>query len=138
MAVHRFSSLPSVSAFSSVTASYLSQVDSAAVGLGCCQAHCDLCGRCFKRRGFGRHRCSGACPHPTVQARQQFQHVYLCSMRFRRSQDLVLHQASCSLSLQFPFGDHVTFVAVVQQDRTGQVCECVCVCMRERVRVREK
>ena len=104
MAVHRCSSSPSVSA-SSVTVSNLSQVDSVALGLGCCHAHCDLCGRCFKRRGFGRHRCSGACPRPTVQARQQFQHVRLCSRCFRRSQDLVRHQVSCSLSLSnFPSG----------------------------------
>ena len=104
MAVHRCSGSPSVSA-SSVTVSNLGQVDLVAVGLECCQAHCDLCGRCFKRRGYGRHCCSGACPRPTVQARQQFQHVCLCSRRFRHSQDLVRHQASCSLSLSnFPSG----------------------------------
>ena len=32
------------------------------------------------------------------------------------------------LSLRFLFGDHVTFVAVAQQDRTGQVHVCVRVC----------
>ena len=74
IAVHCCNNSPSVSI--SVTASHLRQVDSTAAGLGCCQAHCELCGRCFKRRGFGRHRCSGACPRPTVQARQYFQYVY--------------------------------------------------------------
>ena len=75
VASHCCSSSPSVAASISVTASNPSQVNSAADGLGYCQAHCAVCGRCFKLRGFGRHRCVGACPHPTVQAREQFQHV---------------------------------------------------------------
>ena len=131
MAVHRCSSLPSFSASISITASNLSQVNMAAAGLGCCQAHCDLCGRCFKRRGFGRHRCSEACPHPTLRARQQFQHVCLCSGRFRRSWDLVWERVPSFYPTSLR--DHGTFVEVAQQDRTGvlaYVCVCVCVCAR--------
>ncbi len=65
----------------------------------CCAAHCGNCNRCFRSLpGRKRHRCTSSCPRPSSQTRQQFEHVCSCSRRFRRTQDLKRHQASCSFS----------------------------------------
>ena len=92
---------------------------------GCCAAHCERCGCCFRGvRGRGRHRCTRVAHRPRG--------ALSLPARVHMRQADVRHRASCPLSLSlfssFPvMGSRDPFAAVTLQDRTG-ACVCVHAC----------
>ena len=62
-----------------ISTSNYDQLGSSAVVLECGQACYDLYVHC---RAFSSHCCSGVCPRPTVQARQQFSHTLVLRSMF--------------------------------------------------------
>ena len=89
-----------------------------------------MCGHGFKCRGFGRHRCSGACTRPTVPAHQRFQHMCLRSRRFeihRMWNNIMSRDPLFPISIWGP--RDLRGSGSPGQDRCVCVCVCACVCV---------